>query len=233
MTEPESGKRGEQDSLRDPASDAARRLAAAEIARLASLSDDTLHEEMDRNWLAPADPEVYALWMRMYELGLGDVFLKHTSATPDDVEEINMRFELEAAGVTEEDEVESQLDEFREQRIPFSERLLAGEFPQPNSGEVPELVERLVQLGLRDVALALPLEILKSILWHETCSNTSGQIPRSPDDFREPLWPPAWCEASAEYCRRMRAELAALSDDSSGQVAAELIRRVLARSPSV
>jgi len=83
------------------------------------------------------------------------------------------------------------------------------------------------------VAQALPLEILKSIVWHETCSNTSGQIPRSPDEVREPLWPAEWRRAAAEYCRRMGAELAALSDDSAGRVAADLVRRVLARAPSV
>jgi len=147
MTEPGSDGRGEQGGLQQPPSDA-RRLAADEITRLASLTDDTLHEEMDRNWLAPADPEVYSVWMRLYELGLGDVFLKHTSATPEELEEINLRFELEAAGVTDEDEVESQLDELREQRTPFSERLLAGEFPQPGAGELSDLVARLVQAGL-------------------------------------------------------------------------------------
>jgi hypothetical protein len=208
-------------------------LAADEIARLASLSDDTLHEEMDRNWLAPSDPEVYSLWMRLHELGLGEVFLKHTSATPEELEEINLRFELEAAGVTDENEVECQLDELREQRTPFSERLLAGEFPQPGAGELSDLVVRLVQAGLNDVAQALPLEILKSIVWHETCSHTSSQIPRSPDETREPLWPPDWCAASAEYCRRMQSELALLSGDRSGQVATDLVRRVLARAPSV
>src|SRR5262245_52549807 len=74
MTESESRLRNDRGVPQPPAAEAARRLAAVEIARLASLGDDALHEEMDRNWLAPADPEVYSIWMRLYELGLGDVF---------------------------------------------------------------------------------------------------------------------------------------------------------------
>lgn len=233
MTVHESGERVDGDSRPQELSpEAARRLAADEISRLASLSDEALHDEMDRNWLAPSDPEVYAIWLRLYELGLGDAFQKFTGATPDDVEEVNLRFELEAAGVIDEEEVDRQVDEFRQRRTPFSDRLLAGEFSQPHAGEIPELLELLVNLGLPEVAQALPLEILKSIVWHENYSNSSRQIPRSPDETRAPLGPAAWRETAAEYCRRMRAELSALSDDRSGRVAADLIRRVQARTNS-
>ena len=207
----------------------AEKIAAEEIARLATLGDEALQDEMDRNWLAPSDPEVYTIWMRLHEIGLGDAFQRITSATPEDLEEVNLRFELEAEGVTDDEEVEERVAEFRDQRIPFGDRFLAGEFPQPQPGEVRDLHAQLVEFGLLDVAMALPVEMLKSIGWHESFPKFSGHIPRSPDEDDEPAWPESWRTAAAEYCTRLRAEFVALAGAAGAKTATDLLNRVTAR----